>query len=536
MLLSRLLLSSISGSIFLTASYSQEKVEKKRPNILIAICDDQSFSHTGFAGCTFVDTPGFDRIAGNGIYFSNCFAGSPGSAPSRGALVTGRHHWQNEQSGQHASSWMKKYIPLVDVLEKGGYHTGFTGKGVAPFQYARDERDSLWRGIDAAGKSYNSIRYQEKGDMDERTASGISRINYFENFKAFMSGKSETQPFYFWYGGNEAHRGFEKDSWKRNGKTLSSTEVPAFLPDNDLVRGDLLDYTVEIEWFDLHLTRMIDYLDSIGELENTIVIVTSDNGMSFPGAKAYCLEYGLHVPLAISFPKEIPGNRKVDDPVGFIDIVPTLLELTNLDSGEMMPIRGKSIVNILRSQESGIVDPKREYIFGGRERHSSSQWNNLGYPQRAIRNSRYLLVWNMRPKRWPAGAPQAIIKGQDGEIAPMYGIDKKGIYHPEWAFTDIDPSPAKSFIIEHHYDAEVYPFFHRIFMKSPEFELYDILDDPYCLVNLYEKKEYMNVGEKLKKELIRELIDSRDPRLIGPDHEVFDSYIRYGHMREFPAP
>ncbi|WP_373518985.1 sulfatase-like hydrolase/transferase, partial [Pricia sp.] len=86
--------------------------EDRRPNILFAISDDQSFFHSSFAGSPFVNTPGFDRIAREGVYFTNCYAGSPGCAPSRSALITGRHHWQNEQSGQHASSWMKKYVPF----------------------------------------------------------------------------------------------------------------------------------------------------------------------------------------------------------------------------------------------------------------------------------------------------------------------------------------------------------------------------------------------------------------------------------------
>lgn len=125
------------------------KQNTKRPNILFAISDDQSFAHTGFEGCDFVKTPAFDRIASEGIYFNNCIAGSPGSAPSRSSIVTGRYHWQNEQSGQHASSWMKKHIPFIDALDDNGYVTGRSGKGVSPFQYARDENDSLWRKTDA---------------------------------------------------------------------------------------------------------------------------------------------------------------------------------------------------------------------------------------------------------------------------------------------------------------------------------------------------------------------------------------------------
>ncbi len=399
------------GSSFLMAACQTRKDDNnensRRPNVLIAIADDQSFAHTSFAGCRFVSTPGFDRVAENGIYFANCYAASPGSAPSRGALVTGRYPWQNEQSGQHASSWMKKYVPFVDLLTADGYHTGFTGKGVDPFQYARDESDSLWREGNAAGKPYNSIQYG-RDVPDTRATRGIGRIDYFSNFKAFMRERDQAEPFYFWYGASEPHRGYEKGSWRRFKKCLPMAEVPGFLPDNDEIRGDLLDYAVEIEWFDNHLEKMLNYLDSIGELDNTIVIVTADNGMAFPRAKANCLEYGVHVPLAISYPKGFPGNRIVDDPVGFVDFAPTILEMTGTSSKGMMPISGRSIAHILKSTESGHVDRTRKQVYVGRERHSSSRWNNLGYPQRTIRSAGYLLIWNMKPERWPAGDPQAI--------------------------------------------------------------------------------------------------------------------------------
>lgn len=128
----------------------------KKPNILFAISDDQSFIHTGFAGTQWVNTPAFDQIASTGVYFTNCYAGSPGCAPSRSSIVTGRYHWQNEQAGQHASSWPKKYVPLVDLLSANGYFTGRTGKGVSPFQYGEPFREE-----DAAGKGWNDIQYEE---------------------------------------------------------------------------------------------------------------------------------------------------------------------------------------------------------------------------------------------------------------------------------------------------------------------------------------------------------------------------------------
>lgn len=526
---------SFGTGILTGCKQRQEEQTVKPPNILFVINDDQTYAHTGFAGCRFVNTPGFDRVAANGVYFTNCYAGSPGSAPSRSALVTGRHHWQNKQAGQHASSWMKEFVPFVDLLEANGYHTGFTGKGVDPFQYARDEEDSLWRKENAAGRVYNKYKYEKNTSSDPRTAQGIGMVDYFSNFRDFMQKRKSGQPFYFWYGSTEPHRAYEQGSWKRNGKTLDQADVPGFFPDTEEIRGDMLDYGVEIEWADSHLSKMLDYLDSIGELDNTIVMVTADNGMPFPRAKANCFEYGVHVPLAISYPKGFPCKRRVDDPVSFVDIAPTILEMAGVKPEGMLPISGRSIVNILRSEKEGIVDETKKYVFMGRERHSSSRWENLGYPQRAVRSREYLFIWNMKPERWPAGAPRAIAN-ETGKVYPLYGIDDNGIHHPEWAFTDVDAAPSKSFLIENYKDTTIRPYFDLAFEKRPEFELYHINNDPFCLQNLAGNVDNAVIEEELKTVLHDELQRSEDPRLVGSDKEIFESYIRYSPIRIFPEP
>ena len=526
----------LAGGLLFSNCHSEAKKKAQRPNILIAISDDQSFAHTSFSGCKFVNTPAFDRVAKTGVYFTNCYAGSPGCAPSRSSIVTGRYPWQNEQSGQHASSWMKKYIPFGDLLSANGYFTGSTGKGVAPFQYARDEKDSLWRVEDAAGKKFGAFEYKKDSPSDDRPAGGIGKTNYFANFRDFMSKKGKDKPFYFWYGGNEPHRGYEKDSWKRNGKKLENVEVPSFLPDNDIIRGDILDYAVEIEWFDMHLLRILNYLDSIGELKNTIVIVTGDNGMPFPSAKANCFEYGVHVPLAISYPQGFPAGRIIDDPVSFVDFAPTILEMTGTKSDGMLPISGKSITNILKSGKVGIVDNTKKYVFAGRERHSSSRWNNLGYPQRAIRSKDYLFIWNAKPERWPAGAPQRLKDETTNDLYPMYGIDENGKLNSEWAFTDIDASPSKSFIVENHADEKYKHFFDLATAKRSEFELYQVNKDPGCLNNLSGLPAFSDIENEMKTALTDELKRSEDPRLVGPIKGIFDTYIRYSPIREFPKP
>lgn len=516
--------------ITLLTSCKTKSSIKKRPNILFVISDDQSYQHTSFAGSSYINTPAFDKIAREGIYFENCYAGSPGCAPSRSSIVTGRHHWQNEQSGQHASSWLKKYVSFVDELEANGYVIGKTGKGVEPFQYAINKQDTLRRKINAAGPAYDNIKYDENND--ERFASEIGNINYAENFKNFIENTKSDSPFFFWFGAQEPHRAYEKGSWKRRGKKIESVEVPEFLPDNEEIRGDLLDYAIEIEWFDLHLQKIITYLDEIGELDNTIIIVTSDNGMPFPRAKANSYEYGVHVPLAIRYPKIIQAGRRSKTPVGFIDIAPTILELTNTTPKDMMPITGKSISTILNSTEENY---DRE-VYSGRERHSSSRYLNKGYPQRSLRKGDYLYIWNPAPKRWPAGAPQKYDAIDSTKLLPMYGLNKKGEYINGDIFADIDESPSKQNLIENYKTEVGKKYFDWAIDKRPEFELYNITTDKACLNNLAGLDELSPIEKNMKTILMNELKRTNDPRVDKLNFNVFDTYKRYMHIRKFPEP
>ncbi|SMP75873.1 Sulfatase [Neorhodopirellula lusitana] len=182
--------------------------------------------------------------------------------------------------------------------------------------------------------------------------------------------------------------------------------MPSFLPDTPEIRSDLLDYCFEVQWFDDHLRKMLDALEAARELDNTLVVVTSDNGMAFPRAKANCYEYGIHMPLAIAWPESFPGNRTVDDVVSLVDVTATLYDTTGVQPPDTTPLSGRSLTNVLTSSRNGTVDPQRDAAFSGRERHSSSRFNTLGYPQRVIRTTEYLYIRNFKPERWPAGAPK----------------------------------------------------------------------------------------------------------------------------------
>lgn len=333
----------------------------------------------------------------------------------------------------------------------------------------------------------------------------------------FLDQKAEGAPFCFWYGAKEPHRKFDPGVGLRNGGSLEDVEVPEFLPDTETVRSELLDYAYEINWFDSQLGKMLEELEKRGELSNTIVIVTSDNGMAFPRAKANCYEFGIHIPLTVSWPREWAGGRIYEDLISLIDLTPTILDAAGHSIEDSRDFQGRSILPLLTGSSEVT---SRDHVLSGRERHSSSRFGNLGYPQRSLRTKTHLLVWNCEPGRWPAGSPVEL--GKEGERLTMHE-----------AYYDIDRSPTLSELIESRDDDSVQSLFTLAVGKRPEFELYDIKSDPSCLNDLSSVQPELT--ERLKRRLMDELSKQRDPRLLG-EGEVWDAYERYGSMRSFPKP
>ncbi|MCB1020523.1 MAG: sulfatase, partial [Acidobacteria bacterium] len=362
----------VAGAAVLAAGCGSEDApppSPKRPNILFVISDDQSYPHASAYGYPATQTPAFDRVAREGVLFHNAFAASPGCSPCRAAMLTGMHTWMIEQAGTHASSFPAKYVTYPDRLEQIGYAVGYTGKGWGPGRW-QDERPR-----NPAGAEFNEIK-------TDTGIEGISSTDYAANFEDFLSKKPEGQPFCFWVGGHEPHRIFKKGLGQSLGKKLEDADPPPFLPDYPEVRSDILDYAAEIEHFDGHLGRILDNLEQRGDLDHTLVIVTSDNGMAFPRAKANCYEYGAHMPLAIRWASKVPGGREVQDLVGFVDLTATILEAAGAEVPETPGLPGHSIYGLLTGGGTGLVEPDRDGVYFARERHSSSRYQNWTYPQR----------------------------------------------------------------------------------------------------------------------------------------------------------
>lgn len=492
-----------------------KSVQAERPNVLVCISDDQSYPHASAYGEPVIQTPGFDQVARQGMLFHNAFTPAPGCSPMRAAFLTGKYIWQIREAGTHASHFPKDLETFPYRLQEHGYQIGYTGKPWGPGKF----NVSGWK-ANPAGPAFNSKK--------NKAPTGISSTNYAANFAAFLDDKDGDKPFCFWFGGHEPHRKFDKGIGARAGMDASSVKVPGFLPDAPEIRNDLLDYFYEIQWFDSHLVRMLEQLRTRGMLENTIVIVTSDNGMSFPRAKANVYEYGIHMPLAISWPKQFPKGRGSQDVVNLIDVTATIYDLCEVAAPEATT--GKSLRTIL----DGRATEPRTMTFSGRERHSSSRYNSLGYPQRCVRTESYLYIRNYTPERWPAGTPQkyASVKydANNEEVLSKLGPEHGG-YH------DIDACPSLNFLIEQRDSSQWGQYLGLSVDKRPREEFYDIRSDAACLNNLVGSAKHKSVLERHRKLLTEELNRSGDLREtdFSASH-VWETYPRYSSLRWFPKP
>ncbi|MFN0102883.1 MAG: sulfatase/phosphatase domain-containing protein [Bryobacteraceae bacterium] len=297
---------------------------------------------------------------------------------------------------------------------------------------------------------------------------------------------------------SRTHRVYRPGSGAAAGKDPAKVRVPAFLPDTPEVRSDMLDYYEEIEYFDRQLGRILASIEKTGEFADTLIVVCADNGMSFPRAKANLYEYGIHLPTAVSWPKNVPANRAIDDLISFRDFAPTFLEAAGLSPSKEMS--GRSLLTALKSTKSGQVDPARTAITAGRERHSHARRDNLGYPCRALRTPRHLYIRNFAPDLWPAGDP------------PL--------------FADIDNGPTKSVVV-----ADKDKFHNLSLNKRPAEEFFDIVKDPACLQNLAAMPAHKKALEDHRQQLEAILKLESDPRILGAG-SIFDSYPRHSPMRK----
>jgi N-sulfoglucosamine sulfohydrolase len=485
------LLGFINAASVAPSFAADQNVAGSRPNILLAIADDWSFGHAGAYGCKWTKTPGFDRVAREGLLFTRAYTPNAKCAPSRACLLTGRNSWQLEAACNHICFFPAKFKTYAEALADQGYFVGKTTKGWGPGV----ANDDAGRPRQMAGEPFERHKA-------EPPASGISNSDYAGNFADFLAAVPTGKPWCFWYGGLEPHRGYEFGSGiAKAGKQLTDIDrVPGYWPDNETIRNDMLDYGLEVEHFDRHLAQMLALLGERGQLDNTLVVVTSDHGMPFPRCKGNAYEASNHVPLAIMWRGRIkqPG-RTVTDYVSFVDLAPTFIEAAGLawnDTG-MQPTAGRPLSDIFRNDTS--TAPPRDHVVIGQERHDVGRPHDWGYPIRGIAKNDMLYLHNFEPTRWP-------------------------VCNPESGYLNCDGSPTKTVVLDGRTTSEPGPRFWQLCCgKRPAEELYDLKRDPDCLNNVGSDPQHESLKTQLHNQLFAELKAQDDPRMFGRGG-VFEAY------------
>lgn len=434
---------------------SGERAGAAPPNLLLVLADDWSWPHAGAYGDPTIRTPAFDRLSRRGALFRSAFASSPVCCPSRAALLTGR---APHTLGEAASQWSRfpdSVATYVDALEAAGWAVGCGGKGWGPGvvpEGARNPAGSAW-----------------------------------PTFETFLEAAPSGASFAYWHGSRKPHRPYPRGAGTGSGKRLEDAPLPSFLPDAPEVRGDLLDYVVQVEAFDRELTTLVRVLDTHGRTDGTLIVATSDNGMPFPRAKANVYDAGSRVPLAILDPRAPDAGRLVGELAELSDLAPTFLAAAEI--GPLPGMTGRDLGPLLE----GEAHPLRDAVFLERERHAYARPQNLSYPVRAVRTEEHLYVRNLRPGRWPAGDP-------------------KSVRPPQEPFADVDSSPTKELLRTRGEEPAIVRFARLAFARRPPEELYDLSKDPEQLTDVSMDTGHAALRDSLRLRLATWMAATGDPR------------------------
>ena len=428
----------------------------KYKSVLFIIADDWS-RIAGCYGNNKIKTPRIDSFAERSLVFDHAFCTSPSCAVSRACILTGHHSHTHGQYGHchgiHGFRTSKSMTSTPQALRSAGFATACIGKKhVEPF-------------------SVYPFEFEPK--INPRNPNEISSAS-----RAFLSANPD-KPFYLHIGFSDPHRSREgfgnnpsfpkvpKVSYKKE-----DVEVPGFLPDLPEVRTDLASYYEAITRFDFGVGQLLDLLKEMGRADDTMIILTTDHAMPFPGAKASFFDSGHHCPLIIHSPDLCKKGSRHQALVNWTNLRPTVQEWCGVPIPQDLPER--SILPILNNSN---VEGWDQTFFS----HCFHEIVNYN-PYRVIRGRRYKFVRNL--------------SSGTGYILP----------------TDLFRSPSWSAMRSNDEKTFGEREKKHFFDRSPE-ELYDIVNDPFETKNLISDPNLEKVANRMRTELVEFRQRTNDPWL-----------------------
>lgn len=378
-------------------AYSQQ------PNFVFIIADDISWNDIGCYGNKVVKTPNIDKLANEGLHFTNAFLTASSCSPSRCSIISGKYPHSNGAAELH-TELPKSEIPFPLLLKENGYYTAHAGKwhmGIAAHRAFDRYTD---------GNGYHN------GDGGE------------DNWVRFLRERPKDKPFFFWLASYDAHRPWGADTFQitHNPKEI---KLPPYFADTPGTRQDMASYYNEIARFDSHIGKVREELEKQGVLKNTLIIVVADNGRPFPRCKTRVYDSGMKTPFVVSWPEKIKrkgGSTK--SLVSSIDIAPTILEL----AGVTVPAgyQGVSFLPILENFRAEV----RDMVF------SEHNWHDYEAHERMVRTKEFLYVLNARPDLTNCGPADS--RGSATQQA-LNQLRDEGRLSPAQADVFVVPRPAE---------------------------------------------------------------------------------------------
>lgn len=455
------------------AGFSGASLAAERPNILFIVSEDNG-PELGCYGDPYAQTPHLDRLAAEGVRFENAFVPYSVCSPSRAAFLTGLHPVQNGHVGlaTHRFALYHEDTPnVVTLLKPVGYRTGLIGKlhvnpaSAFPFDFT----------------AIPGANFQRKQDA----------IDYVDEAKTFWA-ESSGKPWFLSVNFPDAHLPFLRQAHGLPENPQTAEEVkplPWVGADSERLREVTADYYNCLARLDAWVGKLLAALEETNQADNTLVIYFGDHGGQFPRGKGTVYEGGLRVPLLVRWPGKAEPGVVRSELVSTLDLVPTIVMASGAESPS--ELTGRALQSLL-----GETAPEewRRYLFA----LTTGSFPRACFVQESVRDERYKLISSPRPDA-------------ENLDAGTY-LDPE---HPHHVVSGLVPEEREA--VSPEFEAAF-----RRWERPPRYELYDLAEDPYELVNLAEDAEHAETKARLIAILEAWQKRTRDP---FSDPENVDAYV-----------
>lgn len=450
----------------------------QQPNIVFFIADDVGWNDFACYGNEAIKTPNIDHMAAAGVQFQNAFLTASSCSPSRISILNGRYPHNTGAAELHMP--MLTELPnLAGILKNEGYYTVSSGK---------------WHQGESMRPSFDLVYSRKDGD----DGNGDGGEN---NWVRSIAERPKNKPFFMWFASHDAHRIWGENEYSGTNK-WENVNVPPYMVNNEVTKKDFAQYHDEITRFDAFVGKVKTQLANENLLQNTIIVIMADNGRPFPRCKTRLFDDGIKTPFIMSWEGQFPKGEKTESMISAIDIMPTLLDLCNIE--RPITVQGKSFKNVLKNP----TEKFRNFTF------AEHNWHDYEAYGRMVRTKDYLYIYNARPQ-----FPQSTSgdNHRDSSFQELVKVWRKG----ELSVLQMD-----NFKAPRNFE-----------------ELYDLKNDPSQLYDVSHEPAYANKLTELRairKEWQEQTGDTEPAKLTPSNHDwlmgyFYDETFRPSQRGEMPG-